>query len=170
MLHPRNGFTLIELMVVMVIISVLGTIGMLTFRTSQVKARDTKRKNDLQAITRGLESYYNDFGDYPLSDAPGNILGCGDVGSVCLWGESFGGTETTYLTALPTDPVSSWRYVYEYVTGKGYRLYARLENTEDSSRRANGYPMVCDPDGLGVEQYCNYFIASPIVSDPVERP
>jgi type II secretory pathway pseudopilin PulG len=163
-------------MVVMSILAILGTIGILTYRTSQIKARDMKRKNDFQSIAKALESYYNDYGQYPLSDVDGNILGCADVGGVCLWGEAFGGAEgedsqvTTYLPTLPKDPVPTWRYRYEYLEGVGYRLYARLENTEDTSRSATGYDMICDPASVGGAQYCNYVVVSPIAPEPTARP
>jgi len=61
----RRGFTLIELMIVIVILGVLmGTI-LPRITGGQARARDTGRIADLNTISQALETYYDDFGEYP---------------------------------------------------------------------------------------------------------
>ena len=162
-LSKKNGFTLIELLIVMVIIGILATIGLATFASSQMKSRDAKRKSDLQQISRALELYYNDKGQYPApaADNSGNILGCG-AGAVaaCIWGDpnlkfSNTTTGTIYMVRLPADPSSnSYYYVATKVSGiyTKYQLYARLENLQDKNIIVNG--LNC---GTG---NCNYGVSS----------
>lgn len=51
----KQGFTLIELMVVVAVIAILATIGLVIFSGVQQRARDAKRQEDVQAIVKGLE-------------------------------------------------------------------------------------------------------------------
>ncbi len=65
----RKAFTLLELLVVIGIIAVLLGMGAVSYSTAQKKARDAKRKSDLQTLQNCLEQYYsynNNF-KYPMS-------------------------------------------------------------------------------------------------------
>lgn len=65
----RNGFTLVEMLVVIgIILLVIGLIGPMAMRAW--KAGDRARTTaDLSAIAAGLEAYRTDHGDYPRVDA-----------------------------------------------------------------------------------------------------
>lgn len=51
-----QGFTLIELMVVVTIIAFLSVIGIVSFTNVQAQARDGRRRADIDAIATALES------------------------------------------------------------------------------------------------------------------
>lgn len=127
-LKKQRGFTLIELLVVIAIMGVLAAVGLGAYMSAQTKARDAKRKSDLQSIARALELYYNDYKKYP-GGVNGVINGCGTGGTQACT-DDFIADGTEYMLELPTDPKGT--YYYEVSgAGVGYKLYTRLENTQD---------------------------------------
>lgn len=59
-MKQKVGFTLIELIVVVAIISILAGTGLVTLRSSQSRSRDNRRVADLKLIQTALELYYLD--------------------------------------------------------------------------------------------------------------
>lgn len=115
----KRGFTLIELLVVISIISMLATIGILNFNKARIKGRDAKRKADLATIQQGLESFYEDNRQYPVTS------GNGQVGSAAL-------TQLvpTYLPVIASDPKTLAGYYYSS-TGSQFVLSTLLEGIND---------------------------------------
>lgn len=76
-LKNRNqGFTIVELLIVIVVIGILAALVLNSFTGVQARARDTERRTDINAIATQLEVYYNDNGGYAtaaqlLDDAAG---------------------------------------------------------------------------------------------------
>lgn len=62
-----NGFTLIEILVVIIIIGILAGIAIPVFMRERQKAVDAGIKSDLRNVANTLESYYTDFDSYPTS-------------------------------------------------------------------------------------------------------
>jgi len=82
----RNGFTLVELMVVMLIISVLAAIAVPAFIASIKSAREAVLKEDLFTMRRAIDSYTmdKDKGPESLDDL----------------------VQAGYLKEIPVDPVT----------------------------------------------------------------
>lgn len=148
----KNGFTLVELLIVIAILAILSTLGVSNFQSARIKARDISRKSDLQTISKSLESYVNDHRSYPLSDSNGRII-CKSMNTTCNWGDEFSDDNgTIYAVSLPEDGSGS-SYWYNS-SGVSYTLYAHLENENDNSLDTS-IIQTC-----GGETLCNYKITS----------
>ncbi len=64
-IRNKNGFTLIELMVVIAIIALLTSIALIAFMSARQKARDVKRLADMTQMNTGLELYFATYRGYP---------------------------------------------------------------------------------------------------------
>ena len=154
----RRGFTLIELMIVIVILGILmGTI-LPRLTGAQSRARDTARIADLNNISQALEVYSSDFGEYP--DA---ACANADYGANCL-------------NVGCTDPNDTYEKLAEYL--KGNRVPQNVGKQTDtlgcvgsyyySSLKSGGttnqsYVLASD---LETWQMANYAANSGLLTDP----
>lgn len=120
----KKGFTLIELLIVIAIIGILTAMILPNLASARARARDSRRKQDLNNIQQALRLYYNDNQSFPTEQ---NIV----------WGGPLNGTnQTTYMSLMPYDPssTSSSKIGYKYLspTGSSYLIVAQLENKSDS--------------------------------------
>lgn len=60
-----QGFTIVELLIVIVVIGILAALVLNSFQGVQARARDTERRTDINAVATQLEVFYNDNGGYP---------------------------------------------------------------------------------------------------------
>ncbi|HEX4634016.1 MAG TPA: prepilin-type N-terminal cleavage/methylation domain-containing protein [Gemmatimonadales bacterium] len=66
-MRPRRGFTLIELMIVIVIIGILATMAILNYTTSKQKSYEAQMKSDLRNLATAEEAYFYDSASYTSS-------------------------------------------------------------------------------------------------------
>lgn len=67
-LRRSRGFTLIELLVVIAIIGLLASVVITSLGRTRVRARDSRRAQDLHTIQTALELYASDNNHYPNSN------------------------------------------------------------------------------------------------------
>lgn len=60
-----EGFTIVELLIVIVVIGILAALVITTYSGIQAKARNSKRQTDVQAVQTQLEAYFAQNGHYP---------------------------------------------------------------------------------------------------------
>jgi len=106
----RNaGFTLIEVMVVVVILGILAAVIVPKIMDNPDKARVVKAKQDVQALKNALDLYKLDNFSYPSTDQGLQALVQKPSGSPEARNWKQGG----YLDRLPKDP---WRGDYQYLS------------------------------------------------------
>ena len=119
----QHGFTLIEIMVVVVIIGILGAIVVPQFMSRPDQAKVTAARVDLQAIGTALEMYRLDNLHYPSTQQGLEALSKRPSGvpTPRSWNPQ------GYLKSLPVDP---WGTPYQYLNpgvksdDGGYDLYS----------------------------------------------
>jgi general secretion pathway protein G len=113
--RSQDGFTLIELMVVILIIGLLATIVVQNLRSATDKAKRVKAQADISQIKSALDRYYLDAGSYPTSDQGLPALMVAPTGSNDP--KDWGGP---YIERIPLDP---WGHPYVYQSdGNEYLL------------------------------------------------
>jgi general secretion pathway protein G len=65
--RTARGFTLIELMVVLALISVLAGMGVVQYRNSVLRTKEAVLSEDLFRMRDSIDQYYADKGKYPAS-------------------------------------------------------------------------------------------------------
>jgi general secretion pathway protein G len=141
LLKKQGGFTLLELLIVIVIIGILAVLIIPNLASGPARARDAQRKSDLRNIKTALETYYNDNNSYPTAGG----ASCVPSASSCLGTVLSTGT-TPYMKVVPNDPKAPTQN-YAYIPTPAscaagactsYTLTATLENAHDSQAGANG--------------------------------
>lgn len=61
----QEGFSVIELLIVLVVIGILAAIVVATYSGIQAKSRNTTRQKDIKALQTQLESFFSNNGYYP---------------------------------------------------------------------------------------------------------
>jgi general secretion pathway protein G len=66
-MKDRRGYTLIEMMIVISIISILATMALPSFQKSLVRAKETNLRRSLFIMRDTIDQYFADHGRYPGS-------------------------------------------------------------------------------------------------------
>lgn len=134
-LRLNKGFTLIELMVVVVIIAILTSIVVSSFSQAKARSRDAKRISDLAQIQLALELAFDKCNIYPTFGTVNNrrvLITSSVVNNGCINPETRANyLMSDFISSMPTDPSTGSLYLYEnYQNRFDYRLMAVLETMD----------------------------------------
>lgn len=111
----RKGFTLVELLIVIIIIAVLAAIAIPKFANSSGRSKDSALRSNLKIVRNAVDLFRADTGYYPatLSDlavtaAPANGLDSSGT-SKAITATDWRGP---YVQTVPTDPVAAAALTY----------------------------------------------------------
>ncbi|HEY4160520.1 MAG TPA: type II secretion system protein [Candidatus Saccharimonadales bacterium] len=127
--QKSKGFTIVELLIVIVVIAILATLVIVTFTGIQQKARDSQRQTDVNALDSHLEAFYANYGFYPslkdlqtssfvstymkgldpqalISPKSGNITDTAANSGTWAYGYTASGTSCSNTTATTIDPTN----------------------------------------------------------------
>lgn len=104
----RNGFTVIELAIVITIMGILLVLGSVNFNESQANARDSERKADVESIIIHLDTFYDSGSDdsTSLGTYPSTLL----VNTVANLKKNLRDMDEKSITAPgSSDPTTTWK-------------------------------------------------------------
>ena len=99
----QKGFTIVELLIVIVVIGILAAISIVAYNNVTQKARDDQRISDVRNIVNATASYHAEEGQWI---APANI-------QTALGGYDTVGVSADALSKVATTPPSSSSDVYQ---------------------------------------------------------
>jgi general secretion pathway protein G len=105
--RARAGFSLIELVVVILIMTILAGVVVPKVSVRRAAARDARRLTDVHAIADAIEHYKLENGEYPPSSgSPWEMSSNGNFLAALV--------EKGYLRDMPADPTNDATYHYRY--------------------------------------------------------
>lgn len=113
MTRLSRGFTIVELLIVIVVIAILASITIVAYNGTQNRAKDSQLDAAVHDLKGSLELYFADQGVYPTACGSDNA-GC-NVSSLA-----------SYLVPEYLDVMSSTPTTLNYVRGTGGQSYAIL--------------------------------------------
>lgn len=105
MVKHEKGFTIVELLIVIVVISILAALVIVAYTNVQAKASYSHMRSDMETLKKELEVYKVNTGTYPDSSACANVNYNYQSGW-CGWDQGTGnsfipGLVPTYVSATP---------------------------------------------------------------------
>jgi general secretion pathway protein G len=123
--RTQSGFTLIEILVVVVIIGIIAAMIVPNFVGRDDQARVAAAKNDLRAIANALEMYRMDNAHYPSTSQGLEAL----VRRPSGFPEPRNYNEGGYLRRMPEDP---WGNQFIYASnGRSFELFSLGANSAE---------------------------------------
>lgn len=127
--NSPKGFTIVELLIVIVVIAILAAITIVAYNGIQARANFSSYKSDIASINKAIIMYHADNGAYPGHLASGS--GCWTNAGTRNF---ISGLTPKYMTNLPLTPNGSSDNYYAYCFSPGgvdYKLM-RLTSTNVS--------------------------------------
>lgn len=140
------GFTIVELLIVIVVIAILAAISIVAYNGIQQRARDNSRITKIQSIAKAIELYKVDNGRYPpILDGNGRETTCGsqtDNWGHCDRNKTIADMLAPYTTIDPTSlsDATQGNYYYHYTSqaSDNYQTYGMMVYLEGSGGQTDG--------------------------------
>lgn len=119
-----KGFTIVELLIVIVVIGILAAITIVAYNGVQARANDARKASSVKSIAGLLEVFYQDNNRYPLysTELSSSTWAATNIPSI---------TSVTLLTA-PGSTATTYPYSFLTGTSVGSKSEYRYENYNTS--------------------------------------
>lgn len=109
----QAGFTIVELLIVIVVIAILAAIVIVAYNGVQARAYDSRRLQDIAEINKAIQAYKVTNGVYPPVTAANQDASWYETSYVT--GSFLDPLRTNGLiTKVPVDPINNSTYFYRY--------------------------------------------------------
>jgi prepilin-type N-terminal cleavage/methylation domain-containing protein len=114
----RRGFTIVELLIVIVVIGILAAIVIVAYNGVQSRAQYSREQSDMNAINKMIQIYYATNNSYPSTGGSGSWQGWSQASNFIP------GIVPAYASTIPqmpSDPATENSYLYTS-NGTDYKL------------------------------------------------
>lgn len=105
-----RGFTIVELLIVIVIIGILAALVIVAYTGIQNRAKNTKKISDVRQLQKIIELYHADNGRYPPTPSGYQV-------------SLMTGSLSSYTNVIPNDSTYPFFYVFGGDNAYGIRIY-----------------------------------------------
>jgi type II secretion system protein G len=114
MIKKEDGFTLIEIMTVIIIIAILTGIAVIGYLNFAPRAKESRTELEIKNISTALSTYYTDNNSYPITNDYPDCLQTGG-----------------YMENVPINDAWGTAYQYSSPDGLSYTMKSFGENKEN---------------------------------------
>ena len=132
----KRGFTLVELLIVVIIIAVLAAIAIPKFANSSTRSRESALRGELKLLRNAVELFKNDCGCYPaqISDLAATAApATGKDSSAATYTIASANWHGPYISAVDTDPIDGSSFTYSTTSGTVGKITAASGTASDGT-------------------------------------
>lgn len=163
----QTGFTIVELLIVIVVIGILAAITIVAYNGIQAKAKLSSKLSDVKAMQQKLELYRVEYGNYPDTDDTG-------VRTVIDFGTGITGKIVTEGSDMACDSLDRGKYCLQSLVSTVWGWY-RISYWNDVDRSwyqvygSSNQPEynINAPGEVITSQYLVCYLNAPDVRPPV---
>jgi general secretion pathway protein G len=138
----RSGFTLVELLIVIIVIAVLAAIAIPKFVNSSARSKEASLHADLKLVRDAIERFHSDTSVYPASLDSLSATAAPSTGNDAT-GASVGinapDWRGPYVASVPTDPVSSVGLTYSVTSPTVGQVNSSASGNDSSGTPFSSY-------------------------------
>lgn len=138
----RKGFTLVEVLVVVVVIAILAAVVIPKFINSGLRGKESALRSNLKLLRNAVEMFHNDCDAWPATLADLTVTsapatGLDDSGnSKAIIASRWKGP---YLAAIENDPVSGAAFTYGTASPNVGKVTASASGNDSEGNAYSGY-------------------------------
>lgn len=161
----RRGFTIVELLIVIVVIAILASISVVAYNGIQTRARDSARSQDIKTIVKALEMHYAEKGFFPnqTTYTPGStaINNGWSTTADGSW-SNLQTVLTPYISRLPVPPGTASTLTATNSAGNSYDYFGFSDSSYCGSTRGQGFILVYRRDGAQTNELIGNCTGTPV--------
>ena len=144
-MQHKHGFTIVELLIVIVVIAILAAITIVAFNGIQDRARYSAMQSDFEKLHKALEMYKVDHGAYPNSDdceaeaLPGGGFTASYENEWCGWSQS---SNNSFIPGIAPKYIERAANLAKNDDKYNTYLYKSAETTDGITRGTKYYELI----------------------------
>jgi len=154
--NKSRGFTIVELLIVIVVIAILAAISIVAYNGIQTRAKTTSSKNAAVQIQKKIEIFNSVTGSYPSSNIA-NDLNSTSESSISGLGITIAGPHPTVIPTASTGTTSIKVDVCNNPLNSGYKVYYwdydSVDQTGQNGAKTFAYGGLIGANGSGCSSW-----------------